>query len=99
MNSNEAMAAPLAALARQMWLAITAEVTRQPARCPAGRPAPARMPGDLRPRDDETGPRARQIPWTAMHRPMPADPQDARSPTGGGPRIASRLRRGKAVPQ
>jgi hypothetical protein len=56
MNTNEAMAAPLAALARQMWLAIAAEVTRQPARCPVGRPAPARMPGDPRPRDDEIGP-------------------------------------------
>jgi hypothetical protein len=56
MNSNEAMAAPLAALTRQVWLASAAEVTRQPTQCPAGRPAPTRMPGDPRPRDDETSP-------------------------------------------
>jgi len=56
MNTNEAMAAPPAALARQVWLEIEAEVTQHPARCPAGRPAPARMPGDPRPRDDETRP-------------------------------------------
>jgi len=34
-----------------------------------------------------------------MHRPMPADPLDDRASSGGGPRIASRLRRGKAVLQ
>jgi hypothetical protein len=52
MNSKEAMAAPLAALARQVWLAIAAGVTRQPTQ----RPAPTRLPGDPRPRDDETWP-------------------------------------------
>ncbi len=56
MNTNEAMVAPAAALARQVWLALTAGITRQTVRCPAGWPASARMPGDPRPRDDETRP-------------------------------------------
>jgi len=56
MISNEAIAAQAAALAHQFWLEIEAEFTRQTARCQASQPVQVRLPGDPRPRDDETEP-------------------------------------------
>jgi len=75
MISNEAIAAQAAALAQQFWLEIEAEFRRQTARCQAGQPVARRLPGDPRPRDDETSPG-----WAAR----PADPadQNAQSHTG-----------------
>jgi hypothetical protein len=54
MISNEAIAAQAAALAHQFWLEIEEEFRRQTTQCQAGQPVAGRLPGDPRPRDDET---------------------------------------------
>jgi len=67
MNTNKTIAVQTAALARQFWAAVAATCAGQIAACRAGRSVPTRMPGDPRPRDDETSPG-----WPAR----PADPLD-----------------------
>ncbi len=54
MINDARITAEAAERARQLWLKIEAEFAWQIVQCREGMPAPVRLPGDPRPRDDET---------------------------------------------
>jgi len=58
MVDYDQIAAEAAELARQFWLEIEAEFTRQVAQYRGSGPARAGIPGDSRPRDDQPLPSA-----------------------------------------